>query len=98
MQLAPPDTEVVMLDAAVMLEAGWNDLCQAIVFIDVPFADRLARVQQQRGWTEDELRRRESSQLSLEEKRHRATVVIDNSQSLDAAVNQLRDFIQGFGT
>ena len=87
-----------MLDAAVMLEASWNDLCQAIVFIDVPFADRLARVQQQRGWNEDELRRREASQLTLEEKRHRATVVIDNSKTLDDAVNQLRDFIEGFET
>lgn len=90
----PTDITVVVLDAAVMLEAGWDDLCQALVFIDVPEADRVARVKQQRGWNADELRRRESSQLPLDEKRRRSTVVIDNSKSLAEAVQQLREFIE----
>jgi len=89
-----PDIAVVVLDAAVMLEAGWDDLCQAIVFIDVPEADRVARVKQQRGWSEDELRQRESSQLSLDEKRRRSTAVIDNSKSLADAVQQLCGIIE----
>ncbi len=91
---APSDIEVVVLDAAVMLEAGWSDVCQAIAFVDVPEADRVARVMEQRGWSDIELRRRESSQISLEEKRRRSTAVIDNSKSLDDAVQQLRGFVE----
>lgn len=90
---APPEIEVIVLDAAVMLEAGWGDVCDAIVFVDVPEETRIARVTANRGWTADELQRREASQISLDEKRRRSHVVVDNSTSLDDAVSQLRDAV-----
>lgn len=88
-----PDVEVIVLDAAVMLEAKWDGACDALVFVDTPYADRLARVQQ-RGWTAAELDRREASQISLEEKRQRSQFVIDNSQSLEHSLRQLADFVR----
>ena len=88
------ETEVVVLDAAVMLEAGWNDLCDTIVFVDTPFETRLKRVEENRGWTADELRRRESSQVSLDDKRTVSEFVVDNSGSLENAIEQLASFIQ----
>lgn len=90
----PDDIEIVVLDAAVMLEAGWNDLCDTIVFVDAPFKVRLARVQENRDWTADELRRREASQISIEEKRVAAHFVVDNSGTLEDAIKQLVPFIQ----
>ncbi len=88
------DTNVVVLDAAVMLEAGWNDLCDTIVFVDTPFETRLKRVQENRGWTADELRRREASQISVEDKRAVSEFIVDNSGSLENAVQQLASFIE----
>lgn len=88
------ETEVVVLDAAVMLEAGWNDLCDTIVFIDTPFETRLKRVEENRGWTADELRRRESSQVSLDDKRAVSEFVVDNSSNLENAIEQLASFIK----
>jgi dephospho-CoA kinase len=87
-QQADGNRDVVVLDAAVMLEAGWNDLCDFIVFVDTPFEVRLDRVQRNRGWSEDELRRREASQVPLERKRLASQFVIDNSASLENAVQQ----------
>jgi dephospho-CoA kinase len=69
----------VVLDAAVMLEAGWAGACDRILFVDAPRDVRLARLRATRGWTEEELRRREAAQLPLEEKRRRADAVIDNA-------------------
>jgi dephospho-CoA kinase len=89
----PHETDVVVLDAAVMLEAGWNDLCDTIVFVDTPFETRLKRVEENRGWTADELRRREASQVSLEDKRAVSEFIVDNSGSLENAVQQLTAFI-----
>jgi dephospho-CoA kinase len=89
----PDETDVVVLDAAVMLEAGWNDLCDTIVFVDTPFETRLKRVEENRGWTADELRRREASQVSLEDKRAVSELIVDNSGSLENAVQQLAAFI-----
>ena len=88
------ETDVVVLDAAVMLEAGWNDLCDTIVFVDTPFETRLKRVEENRGWTADELRRREASQVSLDEKRAVSEFIVDNSGNLENAVQQLAAFVE----
>jgi dephospho-CoA kinase len=78
-----------LLDAAVLFEAGWNDLCHAIVFIEVPRAQRLGRLHAGRGWDEAEVERREASQVSLETKRNRSQFVIDNARSIDEAGREL---------
>jgi len=83
----------VLLDAAVLFEAGWNDLCHAIVFVDVPRSKRLDRLRAGRGWDETEVERRESSQVSLETKRSRSQFVIDNAQTIDEAGRQLEDIL-----
>lgn len=59
---------VVLFDAAVLFEAGWNDLCDACVFVDVPPAQRLARATA-RGWTEQRWRSTEARQWPLSRKR-----------------------------
>ena len=79
----------VLLDAAVLLEAGWRQLCDLVVFVDTPDAIRLSRVQQNRNWTEDELQRREASQWSLDKKRQAADAVVINDRDLAYAGSQL---------
>jgi len=71
----------VVLDAAVMLEAGWNKVCDLLVYVDVPRATRLERLRSQRGWTEIEIAQREQAQWPLEQKKALADHVIDNSGS-----------------
>jgi dephospho-CoA kinase len=83
----------VLLDAAILFEAGWNDLCHAVVFIDVPRDERIARLRETRGWDEGETERRESSQASLELKRSRSQFVVDNSRSVEAAGRQLEELL-----
>ena len=87
--------ELVLLDAAVLLEAGWNDICHAVVFVDTPLELRQARVAG-RGWTPADLECREASQLPLMEKRAAADHVIDNSGPLDEAGRQLLDIFEQF--
>ena len=38
------DVEVVVLDAAVLFEAGWDDLCTHLVFVSAPADERRRRV------------------------------------------------------
>jgi dephospho-CoA kinase len=77
--LADPNVPLIVLDAAILLEVGWDAICDEIVFVDVPRSTRLERLMQNRGWDEEELTRRESAQWPIEQKRARASVVIDNS-------------------
>src|SRR5262249_2904702 len=92
---ADPAVKFVVLDAAVMLEARWDDVCDKLIYVDAPRPVRLARVKQQRGWTEADLANREAGQMPAEKKKERADAVIDNggspaatSTQVDALVNK----------
>lgn len=73
----------VVVDAPLLFEAGLEKECDAVMFVDTPRAERVARVRATRGWGEGELERREKAQLPLEEKKARADVVIRNTGNLD---------------
>ena len=92
--IAPP---LAVLDAALILEAGWDKLCDCFAFVDVPREVRLARALQ-RGWTEGDFAAREAAQESLDSKRARADVIIDNSGSAEhtqVQVQRLWQFLVG---
>ncbi|MFN0199516.1 MAG: dephospho-CoA kinase [Planctomycetaceae bacterium] len=86
--------EVILLDAAVILEAGWRSICDSLVFLDTPTELRRQRVQQQRGWSDENWRMREASQFSLEKKRELADFIVDNSTTLEEAGLQLQQIIR----
>ncbi|MFN5298694.1 MAG: dephospho-CoA kinase [Planctomycetaceae bacterium] len=79
-----PACEGSVIDAALLLEAGWHEFCDAVVFVECPRAERLKRAAL-RGWSAEELERREASQWSLEAKRARADAVIENGPGQDGA-------------
>jgi dephospho-CoA kinase len=79
----------LVLDAPVMLKAGWDRYCSTLVFVDAPEDQRLLRAQR-RGWTPQQFAAREAAQESLEQKRRRADVIIDNSQTPQHTAEQVR--------
>jgi dephospho-CoA kinase len=82
----------VVLDAAILLEAGWHDLCDRIVFVDAARDHRLARLSASRGWTSETLEAREQAQWPLDRKRGLADFVVSNEAdpaSLRAQVDRL---------
>lgn len=84
------DADAVILDAALLLEGGWDATCDWLIFIDTPQQLREQRVKDNRGWSAEELARREASQLSIDAKKDRADFVIDNSGSIDDAAAQMK--------
>jgi dephospho-CoA kinase len=84
-----PAVGLLVLDAAVLLEAGWNELCDRIVYVHAPRDVRLQRLARQRGWTEKEVAARERAQLPLAEKASRADDAVDNSGSPEQTEQQV---------
>jgi dephospho-CoA kinase len=82
-------TRVVVLDAAVLLKAGWDGFCDTIIFVEAPRETREARCRQ-RGWSAEEFRLREAAQEPLEVKRARAHATIDNSDSPASTRSQVQ--------
>jgi dephospho-CoA kinase len=79
MAAAPADVVAFVWDTPLLLETGLNRECDALVFVEAPEAERLARVAAQRGWNADELRRREKLQMPLDKKRELSDDVVVNS-------------------
>jgi dephospho-CoA kinase len=87
-RLTADGVTAVVLDAAVMLEAGWDEWCDRLVFVEAPHTIRLARALA-RGWKEEDFNAREAAQESLDFKRRQADVVIDNSGSPEQTRTQI---------
>ncbi len=91
---APAGTRAFVIDAPLLLEAGLDDQCDAIVFVEAPREDRLARVREGRGWDAEELARREESQIPLDRKRQRADYVVVNDVDRSTLNQRVRDVLE----
>ena len=74
---------LIVLDAAILYEAGWDTICDAVVFVDAPAEVRIARLEAARGWSAEVLAVREQSQGPAEEKRRQADHLLFNAGTLD---------------
>jgi dephospho-CoA kinase len=83
-----PEVRAIVIDAPLLIEAGWNEFCDKIVYVEAPREVRQARALT-RGWNQEDFDRRERRQESLEVKSGLADVVIDNSGSAEQTRDQL---------
>jgi dephospho-CoA kinase len=79
---APQPPPAVVIDAALLFEAGWDKLCDRIIFVDAPRDVRLERAVR-RGWSAEQFAAREAAQWPPEEKRQRAQIVIRNVRTVE---------------
>jgi len=90
--------EVVVLDAAVLLEAGWEQQCHEVWVCVVPRAEAVKRIVERDGKTEMEAERRIDSQLSNQERVDIANTVFctlwDSSQT-QVQVEQALERLKG---
>lgn len=64
-----------VLDIPLLIEAGWAERCDAVLFIETPLATRVRRAAE-RGWSEGDLTSREAAQTLIDDKRGRANIII----------------------
>ena len=89
-------TSAVVLDAPLLFEAGWDKLCDRLVFIKTDLSDRIAR-SKSRGWSEKELLRREQQQLDLDLKEKNSSDIIDNSTNPKTTFSQVKRLWMSWG-
>jgi dephospho-CoA kinase len=80
---------LIVVDAALLFEAGWDKLCDGTAFVGAPREARLARALK-RGWTKEDFAAREEAQDSLDSKRARADWIIDNSGTVGHTEAQVK--------
>ena len=80
---------LLVMDAAVLLEAGWEDLADETWVVIVPPDTAVERAVTRDGLDAEAVRKRIASQLTNDERSARADVVIDNSGSEAAFLDRL---------
>ncbi len=83
------NTDVVVLEAAVLFEAGWGDIGDEIWVITVDREIAIDRAMARDGTTREAVEQRLASQLTNEERARQADVVISNDVDQAAMISQL---------
>jgi dephospho-CoA kinase len=86
---ADPEIPAIVEDCPLLFEVGIDKECDHTVFVASNEADRLRRVAA-RGWSADELARREKTQWSLDKKAQLADYVVENIAGPAQVFEQVR--------
>ncbi len=84
-------TEVVVVEAALLIEAGWVSLADEVWVVQSPEEVVVERLRYRNGLSEEGVLSRIGSQMSFEERRRYANVVVDNSGDMDKLQVNVRD-------
>lgn len=81
---------LIVLDAALLMETGLDrELCQALLFVDLPRSTRQARSAAKRRMSPAQFEKREQAQLPEEAKKEAADYVVSNNGSLNELERQV---------
>ena len=75
-------TKCVVLEAAILIEAGWNASVDKVWVVSVPREKAVERMRERNGFSKEEAEKRIDSQLTNEEREREADVTIVNDSSL----------------
>ncbi|PRO64309.1 dephospho-CoA kinase [Alkalicoccus urumqiensis] len=85
---------VVVLDIPLLFESGLEHMVDRIAVVYVPEALQKERLRTRNDYTEKEAEDRIQSQLSVETKKNKADIVIDNSGSLEETRRQIHRWVE----
>jgi len=88
-ELRAQGTPVAVIEAAVLIEAGWTDLVDEVWVVQVPEDVALQRLVARNNLSEADARARIRAQLSNAERAAHADVIIDNSGTVEEARAQV---------
>jgi dephospho-CoA kinase len=83
--------KAIVLDMPLLMEVGWADRCDRLIFVKCDRRRRADRARQAGLLDEAEIRIRENFQISLDKKARRADNTIDNNSDFLTLVRQINE-------
>ena len=81
--------KAIVLDMPLLIEVGWENHCDRVVFVYCGRKRRIERAREARGISESEIKKRENFQISLDTKARLADNTIDNNSGFSTLVRQI---------
>ncbi len=91
-----PETELMFIEAALLIEAGYKEMVDELWYIYADVEVRKERLKESRGYSEEKITQIMEAQLSEEAFRKECHFVIDNSGSLASSYRQIRNKLKDF--
>ncbi|MDM7324296.1 MAG: dephospho-CoA kinase [Thermus sp.] len=92
-ELAGLKAPLVFLEIPLLFEKGWEARLDGTLLVAAPLEERVRRVMARSGLTREEVLARERAQMPEEEKRRRATWVLENRGGLKELAEGLREVL-----
>ena len=86
--------DIFFMDLPLLFELQYEDWFDQIWLVDVTEETQLSRLMTRNALSQEEAEKRIAAQLSLQEKRKRSDVLIDNNGSLEETRQQIRNAVQ----
>ena len=86
--------EFLVLEAALLIEDHYDELCDEIWYVYTSEDIRRKRLKESRGYSDEKINNIFKSQLSEQEFRENATVVIDNNGTPEETFRQIEDALR----
>ena len=84
------DSVAIVEDCPLLFETGLDKQCDKTIFVQTSRENRLRRLAQTRGWSDQELARREKNQIGLDKKAQKADYIVVNDAGEDECLSQVR--------
>ncbi len=88
--------KAIVLDVPLLIESSLKHICNLVIFIESDFKLRCQRVRKSRGWTEEEISRREKFLFPNYLKRSIADVILYNNSTIDNCKRQVEKIFSRF--
>ena len=85
-------TDLFVVDAALLLEAGYTDFFNSILLITAPQSIRIKRIQMRKNIPDDQIEKRMALQMPESEKQKQAQTTIKNNGNMQELHTQLELF------
>lgn len=96
MARANQQVELFFVEAALLIEAGYEALVDELWYVYADAEVRRSRLRASRGYSQEKITAIMSNQLSEEEFRAHCDFVIDNSGTLEESMKQIKDKLEAY--
>ena len=89
-------TSLFIVDAALLIEAGYHNLFNSILLITAEASIRINRIKERNNIPHDQIKKRMNLQMSENQKRKHADIIIENNLSKDELFNKLDNLLTNY--
>ncbi len=89
--------DFLILEAALLIEEHYDEICDELWYINTSRENRSKRLKETRGYSDEKIAQIFANQLSEEEYRKACVVEIDNNQTIEETIAQVRKVLESKG-